>query len=355
MRRRIVVAAGLLGLCATPAYAQNELLQQCAQLSVQYTGVPPLLSDQERIDQQVRVMCGHVASAMTALQPGIGIAFSGGNPVLGTGTTLGTRLGFLPRVSVTGRANVALVEAPDVRDFAGETEGGQLPPISTTLVPLGALQADLLVGVFNGISLGPMVSGLGAVDLLGSVSFFPKIERVGMQAPIFNVGGGARVGILGGGLLVPAVSVSAMYRRMSDVQFFSMEDGHPGEFRTELSTLSGRLIASKGLVFFDLALGAGYDRYAGDVGFGARVREGSTTATIDVPDTRLKTSAWNVFGNVGINMLLLKLVAEVGYQNSLDVLSEAELRAGTGVEQPFSEGDLKGGKLFGSIGLRLAI
>jgi hypothetical protein len=353
MRRQIVGAAGLIGLLAVPAYAQNRLVEQCSGDLLSYSpagaeaSLPP--AERARLEQQVRILCGHATNTLTALQPAVGIAFSGGNPVLGTGTTFGTRLGFLPRVSVTGRANVALVEIPKLFDF--DPGDGDLPALEAGYVPLPALQADVVVGVFNGLSLG-----FGSVDLLGSVAYFPRIEGAGMQDAILNLGGGARVGIVRQGLLLPGVSVSAMYRSMGDVQFGSLEAGDVGQFATNLRTFSLRGVVSKGLLFVDLAAGAGYDRYSGDVSLAARRCQSSSCAvsvTAAVPSTKLQTAAWNVFGNAGLSLLVLNLIAEVGYQKSLDVLTAAELRQGTGEDASFTE--LQGGKLFGSLGVRLTL
>ena len=76
----------------------------------------------------------------------IGIAFSGGNPVLGTGTTLGRRLGTFPRLSATGRLNMALVEAPvDMLVRTGVVKPqpkprpvSELEPLLKSLTPTGS-------------------------------------------------------------------------------------------------------------------------------------------------------------------------------------------------------------------------
>jgi hypothetical protein len=374
MRRRLVVAAALLGLSATSVHAQNAIVEQCGTLEPRYEPATAgtiiaatYPATYQNIERQTRFVCGHVASAVTALQPTVGISFSGGNPVLGTATTLGTRFGLLPRVSVTARATIALAEAPDFLDYASriESSGEQLPPIGSMMVPVGSFQGDVSVGVFNGVSLG-LISGVGAVDLLGSISMVPRIEQIGMEKPILSVAGGARVGMIKQGLLMPGLSVSGMYRRMGSSSFGSIDDDDPGEFRTDLTTLSLRAIASKGLLLFDFAAGVGYDRYSGGVSFGARVlcesaecRAANAGAPVAVSarvsDAHLQTAAWNVFGNASMSLLLVRFIAEVGYQKSLDLLSVEDLRAGTGVNEAFWEEELKAGKLFGSIGIRLAI
>src|SRR5690606_29946809 len=108
---------------------------------------------------------------------------------------------------------------------------------------------------------GPMVGGLGSIDLLGSVAFLPTIDEVGLSRSIMNYGAGARVGLLRQGTLVPGISISGMYRRMGAVAFGDVNDPvdpDPGEFATNLETLSVRGVISKGILIFDLAVGAGY-------------------------------------------------------------------------------------------------
>jgi hypothetical protein len=307
-------------------------------------------------------MCAQVVNSFATMQPGVGIAFSGGNPVLGTGSTLGTRLGLIPRVSISARANLALAEMPQLFDkySAAFGEGEQLQPMPRTGVPLGSLQADLSVGVFNGLPLG-----LGAVDLLGSVSFVPKVTDIGLSESIMNLGGGARIGILKQGIIMPGLSVSGMYRRMGTIGFGNLAT-HPGAFSSDLKNLSLRAVASKGFVILDFAAGAGYDRYTSDVGLGWKVTcatddcrnvNGGQPLTLSSQiDGKLNTAAWNVFGNAGISLLFLKIVGEVGYQKRSDGIGADDLRkANFPTDQPLTSGALREGNLFGSIGMRLAI
>jgi hypothetical protein len=307
-------------------------------------------------------MCVQAVNAMSTLQPGIGITFSGGNPILGTGSTLGTRLGAVPRVSISARANLALAEMPQLFDkytsSFGEGEG--LQPMGRAGIPLGALQADLAVGVFNGFALG-----FGSVDLLGSISFVPKVSDVGLTESIMNMGGGARIGILKQGIVMPGLSVSGSYRRMGTIGFGDL-DKHPGAFETDLRNLSLRAVASKGLLILDLAVGAGYDRYSSDVGLGWRV----TCATAECHaangdrdlttggrlDGKLESSAWNVFANAGLNFLVLHVVGEVGYQKLPTGIGAKDLNdAGLPTNLRLTSEALKGGNLFASVGVRLAI
>lgn len=379
MRRNALFALALGAVCATPLQGQDgeALLDNCEAITAQQVLVGNLnaIGQANKDDivrpvvDEVQFLCSTVATTLSNVQPAIGIGFSGANPTLGMGGTLGTRFGLMPRIAVTARVNAALTELPDVI-------GGDIPTLDnpsdsltafeTTRMPVGALQADVALGVFNGITLVPMLGGLGSIDLLGSVAFIPVIEDLGLEEAIVSWGAGARVGIMKGGLLAPGISVSGMYRRMGDVQFGEIEDQDPGEFATNLSTLSLRAAVSKGIAMFDFVVGAGYDKYSSDTDFNFLLEYECDTAectagkenptqpfTLSMEDGALggevETAAWNVFGNVGLSLLLFNLVAEVGYQQATDVLTSEDL------DRDITEEEIGDGRLFGSLGLRLTL
>lgn len=374
MRRTRLMTVALVGLAVfRPAPAQSQaLLDRCSGITASQIEVQgallPYSVPQDVVDQ-VQFLCEAVATTMSNLQPSVGIGFSGANPVLGTAATLGTRFGMVPRFSVTARVNGAFADMPDIfSDYAAQLSDAQdsLSTVPTTLIPVGSLQADLALGVFNGFGMGPALGGLGSIDLLGSVSFIPAIsalEDAGITEAIVNYGLGARVGILNGGILMPALSVSGMYRHMGEIQFGDIADGDPGQFSTDLSTLSLRAVVSKGLMIFDLAAGAGYDKYTSDPSFNFALEcrttdcqtaggpDGVTLTMADDISGSLETAAWNVFANVGFNLFVARLVGEVGYQKATDVITGDDLSSGRSITRD----DLGGGRLFGSVGLRIGL
>src|SRR5687768_16304942 len=99
MRYRIS-AALLTCVLALPAIAAGQSLrQQCA----------------DRVqDAAYRVLCSNLADAMQIVPPRIGIVASGGNPLQGTASTLGMRLGALPRMSLTARLSSVDVQLPGI-------------------------------------------------------------------------------------------------------------------------------------------------------------------------------------------------------------------------------------------------
>jgi hypothetical protein len=358
--RRFLAASALVCLSAAPALAQGDLLARCGAISPGRADLPQAVVD------QYRFMCAQVVGTLSSVQPSVGIAFSGGNPVLGTGSTLGVRLGTIPRVSVSARGNLALADMPGLFEYAAVlNDGGTLAPMKRLGVPLGAFQADASIGLFNGFSVGPLLGGVGAVDLLGSVAFLPKVDRFGLTESTRNIGVGARVGLLKGGLVTPGISVSGMYRSLGKTSFGDLES-HSGAFSTDLKTTSLRAVVSKGLILFDLAAGAGYDRYTSNMDLGWKLtcassecrnaNGGQNVVLQDRIEGKLTTAAWNVFGNVGFNVLLLHFVGELGYQKATNPIGADDLRkANLPATQPLTAEALRGGKFFGSIGARLAI
>ena len=373
MRRNTLFAVALAALCAAPLEAQDgdDLFATCSGITASDVSVQnrnPAIPDGavttavNQVIDEVQFLCSTVATTLSHIQPAIGMGFSGGNPTLGMGGTLGTRFGFVPRFSVTARLNAALTEMPDFfEEFSGEISAADpsLDSLPTTRIPVGAIQGDLAIGVFNGITLVPTMGGLGSIDLLGSVAFVPVIDQVGLEEAIVSWGVGARVGILKGGLVAPGLSVSGMYRRLGEVQFGDIADDDPGEFAMDLSTLSLRAALSKGFLMFDFVVGAGYDRYTSDPAFNfalncqtaeclavANSAEGITLTMAESITGEVETSAWNVFGNVGMSMLLFNLVAEVGYQKPMDVVDETV---------QITAEEIGGGNIFGSLGLRLTL
>ena len=134
--------------------------------------------------------------------------------------------------------------------------------------------------------------------------------------------------------------------------------------------LSLRAALSKGILAFDFTVGAGYDRYTSDPSFNFLLEcqttecvlaggpggvsmvadTDGTTAGLQPIAGELETAAWNVFGNIAFDLFVANLVAEVGYQKATDVIEADDLQSG----RRLTEEELSGGKLFGSVGLRIA-
>ncbi|MEJ2503834.1 MAG: hypothetical protein P8177_11080 [Gemmatimonadota bacterium] len=362
--KRLCLSIAAASLLAAPAAAQDDLLNACA--AVQPISSPEIPGGVPfGVTQQFQYLCGQVVGAAATVQPVLGIAYTGGSHTLGTASTIGRRLGFFPRIAVTVRANGAFADVPDLLDeYVPRFEGdGQLSTMGQVGVPVAALQGDVTLGLFNGLTVGPTFGGLGAIDLLGSVSYVPTSDEVGLDEGIVNVGIGARVGILRQGLVMPGVSVSGLYRTtLDDAAFGSLQAGDPAEFSSNLSMYSFRLGVSKGLLMLDLAAGAGYDIYTSDVAFDWRLdcppSECGQAVTLGTPEGvsgELSTAAWNVHGSAGLSFVLVNIVGEVGYQKATTVVDAASLgQAGLPARDPATEA-LQDGRIFASIGIRLSM
>src|SRR5687768_1907075 len=96
--KRVLSMAAAAAVMAIPAAAQDGgLAGTCA-------GLPG----------SAEATCRTVAQAAESTQPQLGILIAGGNPILGTASTSGVRLGFLPRVTAGVRVNVVGARVPDI-------------------------------------------------------------------------------------------------------------------------------------------------------------------------------------------------------------------------------------------------
>jgi len=320
--RGLVAAAALVALVCVPgalSAQQEELAAGCA------TAQPAA----------VRQFCNLVAEAIEIAQPRVGLAATAGNPVPGTASTLGMRLGAIPRVSVAARVTGVWVDLPPIRDIGGTKMDGMIVP---------ALGANAAVGVLRGFSPAPTVGGVGSLDLLGSFSVIPVPEGEGFRddSPV-AWGIGARVGLLRESFTVPGISISGMYHRLSNFEFGDPTFAREASFFDvqDYSVLSARAAISKQLLVFGLAAGVGYDRYSSDVRFGVQGL-GSPIAVEGFSTDRVMA-----FANATLSFLILHLVAEAGWQSGADDI---------GLEIPANvDSDVENGSFFGSIAVRLAI
>ncbi|HYW10954.1 MAG TPA: hypothetical protein VE871_03330 [Longimicrobium sp.] len=329
---------------AAPLAAQNDINTVCG-----------------TVPAQARDECAIVAQAVDAAQPQLGILMAGGNPILGTASTGGVRLGLIPRVSFTGRVNVVAARLPDIR----ELEGGEAQEFA---VPAPAVGANVSVGVTQGFSLAPMIGGFGAIDLLGSVSVLPLslLDDFGDNA--FSWGAGARVGLIRESFVTPGVSVSLMYRDLGDVTFGEVCEGTEtpsplapadpnrracasggdfGEIDFGLSNWSGRAAVSKRLLGLGLTAGVGYDKFDTDANFafGTPVVAGAREI-YRFNDVAVDNDRWSAFLDASFTVLVASLVAEVGWMQGADAIQ------GFPSTSDFDPGQ---GTWFGSLGARLSL
>jgi hypothetical protein len=351
--KRTLAAALAVAFAAPALAAQNDIDTVCGQ---QFSG-----------NATLQGRCAAVAQAVDAAQPQLGILMAGGNPTLGTASTGGVRLGLLPRVSAGVRLNVVLARLPDIRE---ENSSSDEVGLDKFTFPAPAVGGNLSVGVFPGISVAPMVGGVGAIDLLGSATILPvSLAGVeGLEKNPVSWGAGARLGLLRESFITPGISVSVMYRRMGDLQFgdvcegeetaypgepngrlCSTSEGDFGEIEFGLSNVSARAAVSKRLLGFGLTAGAGYDRFEtkGNIAFQGPPPLGFAPQPIyRLNDVAVDNDRWSAFVNGSFTLLVGSIVAEAGWLQGQEPI--------TGFPGK-SDFDPKQGTFFGSIGARLSL
>ena len=283
---------------------------------------------------QCNTDCQRAEDAVKAFHPVAGIIVSGGNPVLGSGGTLGG----LGHFFISARVNAVKVALPSTS--TSDTTS------TSAVVPAPVVEAGL--GLWDGLG-----GGLLSVDALASATLLPTTQisnlsvdsgatKIGKLA--LGLGYGARIGIIRGHFLIPSVSVSVMRRTLPRLRYGTLgsvlSPDSAFSFDTDLQATNFRVTAGMHLLLLDVAAGVGYDVYTSN----AHVSYYNSPATTATDTLNLNNKREVVFLDAGINLLLLKVVGEVGYQ--------------TGKDQTLSTNyqglDPKAGHVFGGVGVRIS-
>lgn len=279
-----------------------------------------------------------IEGAADAVQSRFGIAVSGGNPVPGASSTLGMRLGKLPRISVALRGTAATAEMLSIRD---RDDTGEIDFLLTSL------NLDAAVGVFSGFSPLPTVGGVGSIDLIASAGtlFIPDEGGFRNEAKK-SWAVGTRIGILRESFTAPGIAVTGMYRRIGDIQFGSRDFTQTDAWFVldDLSALSVRGTIGKKLLGFGALAGVGFDRYSSDLSYGFTT--GIDTERINVLPRDFDNHRTTIFGNLSYTLLVLSLNGEIGWQSGAD--TNIPVPGGGSAENP-------GAAWYGSLALRLSI
>lgn len=313
MNGRILVASAVLACTAAPVVmAQSAIDSRCTD---------PALVGSSNEGQDA---CQKALDLLNYMTPQLGALLAGGNATIGQGGTLGG----LGHFALSVRANAMRASLPDI-DAAGVNYGSAQRSNYVTEAQWAALPVvDAAFGLFKGIPL-PLTNVLG-VDVLVNVSYLPELKHdpLSLTTPegSFKIGYGARVGVLQESLLLPGISLTYMKRDLPRTTLIaSWEGGALTSADTarlenfDIGTTSWRIVASKTLVAFGLALGVGQDRYEASAGAFysvndplARFEGGPVAYAFDVTRT-------NVFLDLTTNLGLMKLVATVGGVSGGDI------------------------------------
>lgn len=317
--RRIFAASLVLVAAAAPVVAQNP---NCA-------GNTTVTAD----------ACEKATDLFNYMMPQLGTSLVGGSHTLGVGTTLG---GF-PHFALALRGNAIKGDLPDIAAMNVSIAGRQSSNIAGKEQILGLPGVDFALGLFKGIPLG--VTRVGGVDLIGSVTYIPTIEdksggvSIAPEGGSTKIGLGARVGLLEQSLVVPGVSFSYLVRDLPVSNLTaSATNANFAINGFTLKSKSWRLAAQKNLLSFQLGAGYGQDTYtsAADIAV-----SGIANFTTSIAEQEMKRTT--MYGSLGFNLFVAKVVAEVGQVSGGDVSTY----------NTFAEAADKS-RLYGSVGIRIS-
>ena len=333
MSRFRLIAIGAM-VCAASSLSAQDLANSVCPAGTITAGIP----DQQRAAQDA---CQQAFDLYQLMAPQLGLALVGGSTTMGQGGALGG----LPHFTLGVRVNALSGMIPDVGNFTQSTSGAQRQTLPTKTQVIGLPTVDAAIGLFKGLPLG--VTNVGGVDLLVNAMYIPEITSNGVTikpSKTLSFGYGARVGLIQESLLVPGVSVSFMKRDIPETDITATSGSNSLKaLKTKVETKSWRLMASKSLVLFSLHGGYGQETYDQSTDISATVSQGGFTGNTSVPGTKQSLKRTNIFGGVSLNLLLLKLVAEVGQSSGGSVATY----------NSFSGGRADKSQVYGSAGIRI--
>jgi hypothetical protein len=210
---------------------------------------------------------------------------------------------------------------------------------------LGLPTVDAAIGVFGGLPLG--VTKVGGLDLLVNAAYIPEYSGGGVTVKAPNgslkIGYGARIGLLQEGLLTPGIGFSYMKRDLPTVDLAAKTGTLGGQFNVTglaVNTTSWRVTASKSLLVLGLAVGAGQDTYDSEANIKVTTTLLPAGSSASASQSLTRT---NYFADLSLNMMLAKLVAEVGTVQGGDLTTY----------NTFKGKAADASRLYGSVGLRI--
>ena len=263
--------------------------------------------------------CQKAVDLFQYMAPQLGTVIAGGNATLGQGGTLG---GFAlfpfphPKFTIGLRMNALYGSVPDVESseatpFPGAAQSSMIPT-KNQVIPAPAM--DVAIGLFKGLPLG--LTNVGGIDLLLSAMYIPEFDKsnVSLELPDggLKIGYGARVGLLQESLVMPGVSFTWLKRDLpkANLSGTTAVGGLEADLSVndlEVNTTAWRAVASKSLVLFGIAIGAGQDTYKSSADVVGR--SGIANGNASVEQTLKRT---NYFADLSMNLMVLKIIGEVG-------------------------------------------
>lgn len=237
--------------------------------------------------------CSELALGAMAVQRGVGLASAAGSDIPGSPSTLGRRMGRMPRLGLSLSAAGTRMQMPGL----GGASTSELQSQETA--PLLGLRVGAAAGVWDGFQLMPNLGGVLSVDLVGSYSFVRLPAGQGFLGSSHGFGVGARLGLVRESFTLPGLSVSAVRRWHDAVRAGSVSEGDAGELEAELAVTSFRATLGKNWFVVGVMAGAGWDRYEGDARISAAQgesdRAGSAEGQVRAGRAVLFAAAWYSF------------------------------------------------------------
>jgi hypothetical protein len=270
--------------------------------------------------------CQKTIDLFDFLAPQLATAVAGGNAVLGQGGTLGG----LGHFTIGVQANVVKGTLPKFQDFNLSTSGAQQTDFNTQTIPVPMPSAILGIGLFGGLPLG--ITKVGGVDALLSGIYIPSVSSNNISLKpknSFQIGYGARLGLLSDTKFTPAVSFSWMERDLPTTTLSGQDNNNDTLAVQNLSikTSAWRLVASKNIFILGLAAGIGQDHYSMSTTVHVGLNPNTTTACTVVASTcsgtvaspSLSMTRANYFGDLSLNLGIFRTVFEVGEVAGKDI------------------------------------
>jgi hypothetical protein len=342
MKKYIMLAGVSLVLSASSVFAQGGGLTTSP---CPAGGIAGGIPDQTRIAQDV---CTQAYDVYQFMSPQLGLALAGGNATLGQGGTLGG----LGHLTVGVRGNFFNGLYPDVTNFPRSTNGAVQRELPTKSQFLGLPTADAAIGVFKGIPLG--LTNVGGIDLLASASYVPSYNGNNVSlTPERNwqLGYGARVGIVQESIISPGVSVTYLKRDLPTTSIIGTSNSDSLRvLDASVKTTAWRVVASKSLIKIGVAAGVGQDKYDQSANIEGVVHTTiaglpvTGRAAVPASATKQSLTRTNYFLDLSLNLPVFKLVGEVG-----------SVSGGTvNTYNSFSGGSAARSQAYGSFGIRVA-
>ena len=290
--------------------------------------------------------CQQAVDFFYYMAPQLGTAMTGGNTTMGQGGSMGgPRFGLVPRFSLGIRANAVMGNVPSfsptIRLPGDPTPAARQLATESMYVPLPAV--DLALGVFKGLPLA--LSNVGGIDILLNAAYVPRVENDDINIipdHSLEFGYGVRVGLLQESLIVPGVGVSYMVRRFPKTSLSTTQGTASARVDSlDLQSNAWRITASKSLLLFGISAGVGQDTY----------KASSTITASQAPAPAIgpfalesKVTRTNYFGELSMNLALIKIIGSVGMVSGGDITTY----------NTYDEAADKS-RMYGSLGVRIGL